>query len=264
MTALKDFARRAAYTLGLTPAWYALNARFRPGEASPSLDEDGVPIPPAALIRLVVGDVGWRAFLERGEKALRIFADAATRAGVDFAKAERVLDFGCGCGRLARHRPKLSSAVVYGFDYTARLAGWCASNLSGTFRTNRLHPPLDAPDGHFDVAYLLSVFTHLRPATQDEWLVELARVIRPGGVALITFHDEDHPNLAASGLTREALIAEGLLIHNDAAEGSNLIGTFQSRAYVASQFGAHFEVVEITPTPKTGLGQALAVLRRRG
>lgn len=255
-------AKRAIYSLGLARRFYQARAALRGGGDQPPADEFGMPIPPRDLIELVVGDIGWRAFLAKGEKHARAFAGAVDRNGGDFRAARRVLDFGCGAGRLARHLPKLTDAEIYGVDYNRDLARWCAENLAGTFSANRLAPPLDFPDGHFDIIYLLSVFTHLRIATQDEWLAEFARVLGPGGFALVTFHDEDHPALAAAGRTSEDLRREGAFVHNDAAEGSNFIATFQSRDYMRAQAGKLFDVAEIVPTGDSGLGQALAVLRR--
>jgi SAM-dependent methyltransferase len=102
-----------------------------------------------------------------------------------------------------------------------------------------VRPPLDFPIGHFDAIYLLSVFTHLRRDTQRDSLEEFARITRPGGVVLITFHDEDHPALASIPGARTVLSGEGLFITNDALEGSNLIATFQTRESSAALFGEY-------------------------
>jgi SAM-dependent methyltransferase len=42
-------------------------------------------------------------------------------------------------------------------------------------------------DAAFDFAFATSVFTHLRPEAADRYLAETARVLRPGGRALLTF-----------------------------------------------------------------------------
>jgi SAM-dependent methyltransferase len=49
-------------------------------------------------------------------------------------------------------------------------------------------PPLPFPDAGFDLAYLLSVFSHLPEATTLAWLTDLARVTRPGGIVIVTTH----------------------------------------------------------------------------
>ena len=164
---------------------------------------------------------------------------------------------------LPRHAPGLTNADYHGVDYNGRLVEWCSSNLPGRYSQNQLSPPLKFADGYFDVLYLLSVFTHLRIPTQNEWLAEYARVLKPGGICIVTFHDEDHENMGMTEITREKLLAEGTAIHNNEAEGSNYIATYQSREFARKQFGEFFEVCEIQPSNATPVGQAFAVLRKR-
>lgn len=263
MGRLQTLLRGPATLLGLRPLYHRyLEWRIAArAEQPPKVDADGVPIPSTYLITLVIGRPDWRDFLA-GESALRLFDAAAGRNGLPFRSARRVLDLGCGCGRLARHLPKLTGAEIYGADYNPRLAGWCARNLKGAFVVNGSLPPLPFPDGHFDLVYLNSVFTHQRLATQNAWLGELRRVLRPGGLALVTFHDEDHAAVPAIGLAPSDVVARGFFVHNDRAEGSNYMATFQSRDFTSMQCAALFDVAEITSSDRTGLSQALAVLRR--
>jgi SAM-dependent methyltransferase len=54
---------------------------------------------------------------------------------------------------------------------------------------NRIIPSLPIADGYFDLVSAFSVFTHL---DQDEipWLLELRRIVRPGGYIYATVLDE--------------------------------------------------------------------------
>lgn len=257
---LRGLARSAAFQLGLAGAYYRFDA-WRRGE-TPGTASDGAPVPPLHLMRLVFGDLGADDFLRTGEAAAKTLADAAAEAGVSFRSSARILDFGCGCGRVIRHLPKHTGASLFGSDYNPALVNWCAKNLKGDFRRNRLRPPLDFPSGHFDVLYLLSVFTHLRIETQREWLSEFQRVLRPGGLALVTFHDEEQMGLPDGDAPRATLRESGVYIHNDRAEGSNLIATFQSRDFSRKLFGEKFEVARIIPSRENPIHQAIAALRR--
>ena len=229
----------------------------------PPVDIDGIPMPPRYLMTLVAGTPDWRWFIESGERAAKAFDQYATEGGCSFAAARRILDLGCGCGRIARHLPKLTSAEIHGVDYNPQLISWCAKNLKGRFVLNRLHPPLSFPDAHFDVVYLMSVFTHLRRETQEGWLVELQRIVRPGGVAIVTFHDEDHPGMPKTEEALAALKRDGIYVYNDRIEGSNLMAVFQTREMTRAMFGRFFEVVRILPSAETAVEQAVAILRRR-
>jgi SAM-dependent methyltransferase len=75
-------------------------------------------------------------------------------------------------------------------------------------------PPLPYPTGYFDVIYSVSVFTHLRRAAFDEWMTELVRCLRPGGLAMLTFHGRHafeiirrEPDLGHRGLDTEQVRA---------------------------------------------------------
>jgi len=229
----------------------------------PDFDKDGLPVPPALLMATTGGHARWKSFEKGGRQAILAFADLVNRNGGDFRHATRMLDFGCGCGRLARHAPKHTDADFFGVDYNATLVDWCAANLPGTYRKNQLKPPLDFPDAHFDVMYLLSVFTHLRIPTQTAWLKEYRRVLKPGGFCLITFHDEAHKNLAQTGVSPDQLAKDGFTYFNNSAEGSNFLSTFQTRAQLSELVSPHFELCEIVPSNESVITQAIAVLRAR-
>jgi hypothetical protein len=70
-----------------------------------------------------------------------------------------------------------------------------------TASVNQPRPPLDVPDGFFDLVYNHSVFTHIDEDYQDQWLTELQRVTRPGGIVLLSVHG-DHVVNEVAGASR--------------------------------------------------------------
>ena len=52
------------------------------------------------------------------------------------------------------------------------------------------NPPLPLPGERFDVLYAVSVLTHLDEHHQDAWLEEWRRMVKPGGLALVTYRGE--------------------------------------------------------------------------
>jgi SAM-dependent methyltransferase len=100
----------------------------------------------------------------------------------------RVLDWGCGHGRVARHLPGLGLADVAGIDIDPFNVGWARDHLPGLqFTLGPQMPPTPYADRSFDLVYGISVMTHLVPDVQEAWLAEIARLLRPGGMALLTF-----------------------------------------------------------------------------
>src|SRR5690348_2953658 len=153
--------KSALVKTGLAGPLFRLVEWIKSRSVKPGPSPDGLPLPPPYLIQMVVGYADPRGFCASGKEAAREFEELFTGSGFDFRNAKRVLDFGCGAGRIVRQMPLLTNAELFGVDYNPRLARWCAENLKGTFSRNRLRPPLDFEAGLFDALYALSVFTHL-------------------------------------------------------------------------------------------------------
>jgi SAM-dependent methyltransferase len=104
------------------------------------------------------------------------------------AEFERVLDWGCGAGRVTRQLAKcMDPARVYGCDIDPEAIRWAQANLAPShFATIPPHPPTHYESGFFDAVYGISVMTHLDEPTQLQWLAELRRITRPGAVLLLS------------------------------------------------------------------------------
>lgn len=262
---MKAALNRALISVGLAPLAHKTLETVRAIRApkNPAADANGLPFPPRRLTQLVTGNMNARDFLASGENCANFFKILIDRNGGDFASMARVLDFGCGCGRLARHMPHFTRAEFHGCDLHPRLIEWCQDNLEGQYIVNNLTPPLPYDDAYFDGLYMLSVFTHLRLDTQNLWIREMARIMKPGGVALVTFHDEHHAN--GTPAIKVLLEKNGFFVRNDFSEGSNFMGTFQTQAFIKAQFEADFETLEIVDStaPGNSVSQAVIVLKRR-
>jgi SAM-dependent methyltransferase len=186
---------------------------------------DGLPVPPARLRVLVSGhpDLNW--FIHSGQVAADAIREALGTAGVSMADLETMLDFGCGCGRVARHWRDFPG-TLYGTDSHPDLVRWCRDHLPfGRFSENGSEPPLPWADGALDFVYAVSVFTHLTEDAQQAWMAELARVVRSGGYLLVTAHGEAYlPDL----LPAERLLFESgrVVVRNAKASGRNLCAAY--------------------------------------
>ncbi len=104
----------------------------------------------------------------------------------------RILDFGCGCGRVITWLQQLDSKYQYfGTDIDPEAITWCQENLAnfGEYAVNPHLPPTEYADNYFDLVYSISVFTHLSEDMQFAWLKELSRITKPGGYLLLTTHN---------------------------------------------------------------------------
>lgn len=120
----------------------------------------------------------------------------------------RVLEIGCGCGRVAAALAShLSDKGRYdGFDVAAPLIGWCREALEPRLPQFHFRLADDVfagghnPTGHndpatfafpyaseaFDLTILCSVLTHMLPDAIANYLRQTARVLAPGGSAFIS------------------------------------------------------------------------------
>lgn len=60
------------------------------------------------------------------------------------------------------------------------------------FNSNSLAPSLKYEDNSFDFLYSVSVFTHLSEEMHYRWFKENLRIVRPGGIIMLTTHGDKY------------------------------------------------------------------------
>jgi SAM-dependent methyltransferase len=175
-----------------------------------------------------------------------------------------VLEWGCGPGRIIQHMPRMlgSEARIFGSDYNHTTVDWCQGNLQNlTCKRNQLEPPLAFSAESMDVIYAISVFTHLSDRLHSAWCNELFRVLRPGGLLLVTLHG----NAVADKLTpqeRETFDRGELVVRGQVKEGSRLYAAFHPDAYARNQLFKDFEVLDKREPFSAGMKQTLWIVRK--
>ncbi len=218
---------------------------------------DGAPLPPRRLMVRVAGtaDADW--FLRSGRAAYDAIA-----AHVPLAEVGSVLDFGCGCGRVTRWWSDFDGAVS-GSDVNGKAIEWCREQLAfASFARNALSPPLTFDAESFDLVYALSVFTHLTEELQLGWRDELLRVLRPGGLLLLTTHGRSYvPRLDDE---ERARFERGeLVVRWSDVPGTNLCSAYHPESYLRDTFARGFAFVELEPEGARGNPtQDLVLLRK--
>jgi SAM-dependent methyltransferase len=211
--------------------------------------------PPHLMPR--IGSVGAETFRHEG----KVLKDALSRCfppGMTLEPGMRILDFGCGAGRLESQLLDESRTVeIWGCDIDEESIAWATEQFGPQFHffRNDAQPPLDVPPEHFDLVLALSVFTHI-PNGWQAWLEEIRRVLRPGGLAFLSFLSV--VPFAATVEPPDRLEAEGMVV--DGAENDWSVGgpqVYQTNGWVLEHWS---RVLPVRAIFDEGLGfQSLAV-----
>ena len=210
------------------------------------------PIPPDSLIFSSTGtrDVEW--LLRSGALFAGALRSALAEAGRPLETMSRVLDFGCGTGRVIRHFSSLKGPAFFGCDYNPRVVAWDRANLTfAEFSQNSLSPPLPYETRFFDLCYSVSVFTHLPEYMQRPWIEELARVVRPGGILALTLSGRaDTVRLTPAEQSR---FERGeLIVLDPSLAGTNMCAVYHPPEWVRREWSDIFKLLHHYPSGATG------------
>jgi SAM-dependent methyltransferase len=227
--------------------------------------DPSIPLPPLHL------RMGGRHFKDDGDfvrKAVRDVQVLQERAGL--TRDSRVLDWGCGAGRLSIGIKHLWGSVAdyHGVDIQPKLLNWAKDRLSDEhtrFTLVDAHNARYNPDGEpsfripgkkgtVDVLYAYSVFSHMLTHDIAGYGAAIARLLAPEGRAWMTaFVEEDVPDCVENPTDYLKLEWSGAL-H---------CVRFERRFFEQTLWDAGLAVDEFVYGRETD-GQSMYVLRRNG
>ena len=191
---------------------------------------------------------------------------AAERVGVDFDHM-CYYEMGCASGRVVRHLLNETQAEVWCSDLNARHVEWVRRYLGVRVKAfnNTALPILPLESGTVDMVAAFSVFTHIDDL-EAQWLLELRRILRPGGLAYITVCTEDTWEQYKSGWIKNTFMPLADQITDYRIDDSLFSGplpnektvfwwplrggvynssVFHSKDYIQNLYGRFFDIVDI-------------------
>ncbi len=177
--------------------------------STPTIDEM---IPPDAMNFVGGGD-----FKAIGAEFFNLFVNLG-----GLQPHHRVLDVGCGIGRMAIPLTQYLSAKgkYEGFDIVTQGIEWCQNRISTRYSNFNFHVANLVNQQYnqagnrsaanykfkywrrsFDFVFLTSVFTHMMPDALENYLSEISRVLVRGGTCFITMFllNEESESLMQAG-----------------------------------------------------------------
>jgi SAM-dependent methyltransferase len=157
---------------------------------------------------------------------------------------KRVLEFGCGAGRvLSAFRDEADGAEFWGCDIDRRSVEWIERNLVPPFHVfaNPETPSrLPFEDGSIDLIYAISVFSHLADGWSG-WLAELHRCLSADGYLLATFLGEASSETIAGEPWDPDRVGMNVLFPDQSWDrGGPMV--FVSRWWLEARWGRAFEL----------------------
>lgn len=200
-------------------------------------------------------------YLRIGKRDHDFLLGLMDRHGVPSRDA-RILDFGCSSGRVLRHfeaEHRERNWKPLGVDVQARPVEWIRRHLPAHYEVSvcSVFPHLPFEDNSLDAIYGISVFTHIK-YLWDMWVQELRRVLKPGGLLLMSIHAEpawEHyhrtrqddyvkNNLPAEMLDRPAMDVDFFYY------GDQGVSQVFWKADIAREFwGRYLKVIDVLPPP---------------
>ena len=234
----------------------------KPGKKSP------IPNPPAKLTQRAIW-LSPMTFDKEGYALKRKYEEAAHSL---FPKRDgklRLLDWGCGAGRMAKY---LAGKFDYtGIDIDREAIEWCRASIpDARFEMQGLSARTEFADNSFDAIIGISIFTHLREEEQFAWLAELSRIGAPDGLVAVSVNgatslfNAGNPPDVIETLTRNGFCDTGAEHSHRGvtSDDSYYRNTYHTHGYIRERWSEYFEVMQILPA-FVGNMQDMVFLRPR-
>lgn len=164
--------------------------------------------------------IGAGNFRAIGFEFLRFFTEFC-----DLKQNDKVLDVGCGLGRMALPLlTYLNNGTYDGIDIVPKAIKWCREKISPKYinfhfhlsdiknTTYNPHGKIEASDyifpfedKYFDFVFLTSVFTHMLSEDVDHYLHEISRVLKKNGRVFSTWFSINKESLELIANNKSAI-----------------------------------------------------------
>lgn len=236
--------------------------------------------------RMFVGSSGVSA-LQEAHRFISVLLNQLEKNNLELTDNSVAVDFGSGWGRYTRFMLKyVHPDNLYGLEVSPDMVEHCRKAFGmANFLKVETMPPCQLRTGLVDLAFGYSVFSHLAPHCADAWISEFARIIKPGGLVMMTTQGRSFidfcRNIRESGnlshpwyISLSKAFTDSEQAYHDYDAGQFLHfgegyygGTYGEslipKGYIERHWKTYFDLVDFIDD-RAVLPQALFVLRRNG
>lgn len=164
-------------------------------------------------------------------------------------KILKILDWGCGTGRVAQYIHQYAPySLVYAVDTNPAMIQWNTQHIKGVlFSDIHQHPALPYPSNFFHLVYGISVFTHLPIQQQQAWLEILMGVMETGGILILSTHGSYFENQLSKQqirLLQEQGFLELVVGPKGIPIGDRNYAVYQDAQILKDQFEINFKIIQ--------------------
>jgi 2-polyprenyl-3-methyl-5-hydroxy-6-metoxy-1,4-benzoquinol methylase len=225
-------------------------------------------VPSSENIKRVTGSTLKGTYLLEGFSTYKKISHIISRdIGFKLDRDSKILDWGCGCGRLSRFLCK-EYKELWGSDIDHTAIDWCTKNLG--IKTIKLSPLPEYrhPSNFFDLIIGISVMTHLDRENQLKWLREITSSLKIGGLLIISFHGISSAMRALSPIDFETFLELGFAdkganqsLEKVLVETEYYRDTFNTQKYISENWVNGLKVMNFYDSV-VGNNQDLVVLKK--
>ncbi len=111
----------------------------------------------------------------------------------------RVIDFGCGSGKLLLRAAAKGAASIKGIDISSNAIEFCEKNAEGCgvpheFVKGGVYALKDIPDSEFDSGILFNIVDNLLPDDSHAVMKNFKRILKPDGRMIVKLNDYIEPS----------------------------------------------------------------------
>lgn len=154
-----------------------------------------------------------------------------------------ILDWGCGTGRVIRHIQAIApEAICFGCDSNNGRINRAREQIGQVQFSITEGLPLPFAGNQFNLIFGISVLTHIAAEDQIDHILELHRVLQPGGILVLSTHGS-HYTCQLSDLELETYL-RGAYTRPYPEKGHRLVCTYNHAAHFRQVLEAYFEIQE--------------------